>query len=78
MQTICTYRTHLEASFAVSLLQSEGFAAALLDEESFLYGASAGSIRLQVPSVQAAEAVDFLRAFREAESSTDDESEAKL
>ena len=68
MRTIRVYSNHLAASFAVSLLQTEGFDAVLLDEGSFLNGY--GPMRLQVPAEQAAEAVDFLHAFHAAKPPT--------
>lgn len=70
MQTINHYTNQGEASFAASLLQSEGFEAVLLDEGSFLFNYAGASIpiRLQVPADQAAEAVAFLKAFYRSES----------
>lgn len=68
MKTINHYTNQGEASFAASLLQSEGFDAVLLDEGSFqfAYAGAAIPIRLQVPEEQAAEAVNFLNAFHAA------------
>lgn len=79
MQTIREFSNQGEASFAVSLLQSEGFDAVLLDEGAFGYGI-AGPIRLQVSEARADEAIAFLKAFEEAEptapSATDPAAEA--
>lgn len=68
MQTIKHFTNQGEASFAVSLLQSAGFDAVLLDEGSFLFNYAGASIpiRLQVPEEQAAEAMDFLIDFHAA------------
>jgi hypothetical protein len=76
MQTINSYTNQGEASFAVSLLQSEGFEAVLLDEGSFQfnYAGAAIPIRLQVPEEQATEAVEFLRAFHTSKPGPFDES----
>lgn len=62
MRTIRTYTNQAEAAFFLSLLQSRGFDAVLLDEASFALNYAWGtvSIRLQVPDEQAAEAVASL------------------
>lgn len=62
MTTIRTYSNQAEAAFFVSLLQSRGFDAVLLDEASHAWNYAWGTtpIRLQVPDEQASEAAAYL------------------
>ena len=65
MTTIRTVSNQAEAAFLLSLLQGNGFEAALLDEGAFHYSALMVPMRLQVADDQASEALRFLRTTPE-------------
>ena len=65
MTTIRTLSNQGEAAFLLSVLQGNGFDAALLDEGAFQYTAIMVSMRLQVPDDQASEALIFLNTTPE-------------